>query len=117
MLSTLALKAGSCVSAGEKVLDSIAKPAMAIRGSDLSVLFEVQEAATISKQKAKTEMFFMIERAKKILKNSASSSYDFNLLNQPTSSKRLLSLQIITSLKYSTTIFPHWLTNSIILLK
>jgi cysteinyl-tRNA synthetase len=117
LLSTLALKAGSCVNAGEKVLDSIARPAMAIRGSDLSVLFEVQEAATISKQKAKTEMFFMIERAKKILKNSASSSYDFNLWNQPTSSKRLLSLQIITSLKYSTTIFPHWLTNSIILLK
>jgi hypothetical protein len=66
LLSTLALKAGSCVSAGEKVLDSIARPAMAIRGSALSVLLEVQEAASISRQKAKTEYFFMIESSRQV---------------------------------------------------
>jgi hypothetical protein len=55
LLSTLALKAGSCVSAGEKVLDSIARPAIAIRGSFLSVLLELQEAIRTIIRQARTE--------------------------------------------------------------
>jgi hypothetical protein len=54
-VSTRALKASSCVKAGEKVLDSMAKPAMAIRGSVFSDLLELQEVASISKQKIKTK--------------------------------------------------------------
>jgi hypothetical protein len=40
---------------------------MAIRGSVLLVLFELHDAASISKQKAKTAYFFMIESAKRVL--------------------------------------------------
>jgi hypothetical protein len=49
------LKASSCVNAGEKVLDSIAKPAIAIRGSIFSTFLDVHDATSIIRQKTKME--------------------------------------------------------------
>jgi len=55
---TLALKASSCETAGEKVLDSMAMPAMAIRG--FSFLLLLQDTATIISNTGKTNTICLI---------------------------------------------------------